>query len=122
VSFRKVLNARRQRRQYRVRNKLRAQTERLRLAIFRSHKHISCQLIDDEKGRTLVSASTLDADLRDQISYGGNRAAAAIVGKAIAERAKAAGIEEVCFDRGHFRYHGRIAALADAAREGGLKF
>ncbi|MBM4002662.1 MAG: 50S ribosomal protein L18 [Planctomycetes bacterium] len=122
MSFRKVLNARRQRRQYRVRNKLRSHAVRPRLAIFRSHKHISCQLIDDEKGLTLVSASTLDANLRDQIAYGGNRAAAAIVGKAISERAKAAGIEEVCFDRGHFRYHGRIAALADAAREGGLKF
>jgi large subunit ribosomal protein L18 len=90
--------------------------------VFRSLKHISCQVIDDTTGRTLCAASTLDKDLRQQIKYGGNKNAAEAVGKAIAERAKAAGITQVKFDRGHFRYHGRVAALADAARQGGLEF
>ena len=78
-------------------------------------------MIDDTAGRTLAAASTLDKDLREQVKNGGNKAAAALVGKAIAERAKAAGVESVSLDRGHFRYHGRLAALADAAREAGLK-
>lgn len=121
VSLRKVLNVRRQRRRYRVRNKLRLNSERPRLAVFRSNKHISCQVIDDATGRTVASASTLDKQLRTTLKNGGNKDAAAVVGKTIAERAKAAGISEVCFDRGHFRYHGRVAALADAAREAGLQ-
>ncbi len=121
MSLRKVLNVRRQRRRYRVRNKLRLHSGRPRLAIFRSNKHIACQVIDDTAGRTLAAASTLDKDLREQVKNGGNKAAAALVGKAIAERAKAAGVEAVSLDRGHFRYHGRLAALADAAREAGLK-
>jgi large subunit ribosomal protein L18 len=79
-----------------------------------------CQVIDDSTGRTLASASTRDSSLRDQIAYGGNKTAATIIGKAIAERALAAGVKAVAFDRGHYKYHGRIAALADAAREAGL--
>lgn len=112
----------RQRRTYRVRNKLRRTGERPRLAVSRSLKHIGCQVIDDRQGRTLVSASTRDKGLRDQVTYGGNRQAAEIIGRTIAERALAAGVKEVVFDRGHFRYHGRVAALADAARQAGLKF
>ena len=92
------------------------------MTVFRSHSHVSCQIIDDEAGKTLVSASTLDAVLREKLGYGGNKAAAQAVGKALAEKALAAGIKQVCFDRGHFRYHGRVAALADAAREAGLSF
>jgi large subunit ribosomal protein L18 len=118
----KLLNTQRQRRTYRVRNHLRTTSERPRLSVFRSLKHISCQLIDDATGRTLCSASTLDKGLRGDIKYGGNRTAAEAVGKAIAERAKAAGITQIKFDRGHFRYHGRVAALAEAARQGGLEF
>jgi large subunit ribosomal protein L18 len=90
--------------------------------IFRSHKHMYVQVIDDTTGRTLVSASTADKQIRGGLSYGGNKAAAQVVGKTIAERALAAGISKVAFDRGGFQYHGRVAALADAAREAGLKF
>lgn len=112
----------RQRRRWRVRKSIRGSAERPRLTIFRSLKHVSCQVIDDQSGRTLVSASTRDKELRANIGYGGNKAAAQAIGKVIAQRALAAGIQQVCFDRGHFRYHGRVAALADAAREAGLKF
>ena len=119
----KVLNTQRTRRTYRVRNHLRGVAlDRPRLSVFRSLKHISCQLIDDITGRTLCSASTLDKELRGSVGYGGNKTAAEAVGKAIAERAKAAGVTKVKFDRGHFRYHGRVAALAEAARQGGLDF
>ncbi|QDU58246.1 50S ribosomal protein L18 [Aeoliella mucimassa] len=83
---------------------------------------MSAQLIDDIAGKTLASASTLDKGLSGDVKYGGNKDAAALVGKALAERAKQAGIETVCFDRGAYKYHGRVAALADAAREGGLQF
>ena len=83
---------------------------------------MSAQLIDDAAGKTLASASTMDKGLSGELKYGGNKDAAAAVGKAIAERAKSAGIETVCFDRGAYKYHGRVAALADAAREGGLQF
>jgi large subunit ribosomal protein L18 len=95
---------------------------RPRLAVFRSSKHIYAQVIDDSKGATLASASTLDEAIKGQASYGGNKAAAALVGKAVAERAKQAGIDKVCFDRRSYKYHGRIQALADAAREAGLSF
>jgi large subunit ribosomal protein L18 len=122
MKLQKTLNVRRKRRTYRVRNHLRGVSERPRLSVFRSLKHISCQVIDDATGRTLCSASTLDKELRTSIKYGGNKTAAEAVGKAIAERAKAAGITQIKFDRGHFRYHGRVAALADAARKGGLEF
>jgi large subunit ribosomal protein L18 len=81
-----------------------------------------CQIIDDIAGKTLVSASTRDKDLRGSVKFGGNIDAAKIVGKSVAEKALAAGIEQVCFDRGHCQYHGRVAALADAAREAGLGF
>lgn len=83
---------------------------------------MSAQIIDDSTGRTLAAASTLDATLRTEVKYGGNKAAAQAVGKALAEKALAAGIKDVCFDRGHNKYHGRVAALADAAREAGLSF
>jgi large subunit ribosomal protein L18 len=90
--------------------------------VFRSHKHIAAQVIDDSTGRTLVAASSLDKQLRDGVGFGGNKQAAEAIGKAVAERAKAAGITKVCFDRGSFKYHGRVAALADAARAAGLEF
>lgn len=118
----KKLGGIRQRRQFRVRKSIRGTADRPRLSVFRSLKHVSCQIIDDESGRTLVSASTRDEALRSQFSHGGNVAAATIIGRIVAEKALAAGISQVCFDRGHFRYHGRVAALANAAREAGLKF
>ncbi|MBF0625033.1 MAG: 50S ribosomal protein L18 [Magnetococcales bacterium] len=93
-----------------------------RLSVFRSARHIYAQIIDDTQGRTLVSASTLEKEVREQMANGGNKEAAAEVGKRLAEKARAAAIETVVFDRGSFRYHGRAKALADAAREGGLKF
>ncbi len=95
---------------------------RPRLTVFRSHKHVYAQVIDDAAGRTLASASTVDKELRAQVQYGGNKTAAQAIGKAIAERALAAGIKQVAFDRGGCQYHGRVAALADAAREAGLSF
>ena len=96
--------------------------DRPRLCITRSHKHLSCQIIDDFEGKTLASASTRDKELRGQIKYGGNCDAAKVIGKAIAERAKSAGVTKVAFDRGHLKYHGRVATLADTAREEGLEF
>ncbi len=95
---------------------------RIRLSVFRSSKHIYVQVIDDAAGTTLASASTLDKELKGSLKTGADAAAAAAVGKLIAERAKAAGITEVVFDRGGYIYHGRVKALADAAREGGLSF
>ena len=109
------------RRRYRVRRHIRGTAERPRLAVFRTGKHIYAQIIDDASGRTIVSASTMDKVLRESVGFGGNQAAAA-VGQEVAARAKAAGISQVCFDRGAFRYHGRVAALANAAREAGLEF
>jgi large subunit ribosomal protein L18 len=109
----------RQRRHRRVRKKVRGTAERPRLAVFRSNNHIYAQVIDDVAGRTLASASTIDA----KPSGGtGNVDAAKQVGALLAERAKAAGVSKVVFDRGGFLYHGRVAALADAAREAGLEF
>jgi large subunit ribosomal protein L18 len=93
---------------------------RPRLSVFRSSKHIYAQVIDDESGRTLAAASTLEKDLREQLKTGADRTAAEQIGKRIAERAKAAGIEAVVFDRGGYLYHGRVKAVADGAREGGL--
>ena len=110
----------RQRRRYRVRNVLRGTADRPRLSIFRSHKHIYCQVIDDSIGKTLVSASSRDRGLRSSSKYGGNKDAAAAIGKAIAERAIESGIKQVRFDRASNKYHGRVAELADAAREAGL--
>jgi large subunit ribosomal protein L18 len=93
---------------------------RLRLSVFRSSKYIYAQVIDDAKGYTLAAASSLEKELRAQLKTGADKAAAAAVGKLLAERAKKAGVDKVVFDRGGYRYHGRIKALADGAREGGL--
>jgi large subunit ribosomal protein L18 len=112
----------RTRRRFRVRKRFKGTVERPRLTVFRSHKHIYAQVVDDSSGRTLASASTADKGLRDQVGFGGNRAAAEVVGKAVAERAQAAGVTQVCFDRGSCRFHGRVAALAEAARSAGLQF
>ena len=109
------------RRHRRVRKKIVGTAERPRLAVHRSNKHLSVQVIDDESGRTLASASTVEADQR-AAGTGGSVAAATRVGTLIAERAKAAGIDKVVFDRGGFAYHGRIAAVAAAARDAGLEF
>jgi large subunit ribosomal protein L18 len=95
---------------------------RARLSVFRSSKHIYAQVIDDIKGETLASASSLEKTLRDGLKTGANIDAAKTVGKLLAERAAAKGVKEVVFDRGGYLYHGRVKALADAAREGGLKF
>ena len=95
---------------------------RPRLSVFRSSKHIYAQVIDDQSGQTLVAASTLDKDMRGKLKTGADTSAAAEVGKTIAERAKAAGVTAVVFDRGAYIYHGRVKALADGAREGGLDF
>ena len=110
----------RARRHFRVRKNVRGSAERPRLVVTRSSRHISAQIVDDLKGHTLVSASTLDASLRG--TEGDKSALAAKVGALLAERAKAAGVSKVVFDRGGNRYAGRIAALADAAREAGLEF
>lgn len=118
----RALNRQRLRRKYRVRKRLHGDAERPRLSVHRSHKNICAQLIDDSLGKTLVSASTLDKDLSEQVGYGGNKDAAQAIGRAIAAKALAAGVTKVRFDRGPFRYHGRVAALADAAREAGLSF
>src|SRR5574340_873152 len=106
----------------RIRKKLRGTPERPRLAVFRSGGHIYAQVIDDDGGRTLCAASSLDKEMRAKLKSGGTVAAAKEVGGLIASRAKDKGIAAVVFDRGGFQYHGRIKALADAAREGGLKF
>jgi large subunit ribosomal protein L18 len=112
-----------QRRRDRLRFQLRRKSiGRPRLSVFRSEKHIYAQVIDDAAGRTLAAASSLDAGLRAALKTGADKAAAAAVGKLVAERAIAAGIAEVVFDRGSYLYHGRVKALADAAREGGLAF
>jgi large subunit ribosomal protein L18 len=111
------------RRRGRVRNTIKAVAgDRARLSVFRSSKHIYAQLIDDRKGATLASASSLEKDLRDSLKSGANVDAAKAVGKLLAERAIAKGLTNVVFDRGSYLYHGRVKALADAAREGGLKF
>jgi large subunit ribosomal protein L18 len=111
-----------QRRKYGIRKSVSGTAERPRLAVFRSGKHIYAQVINDLLGQTLASASSRSEEVRGDLKHGANVAAAKRVGGAIAERAKAAGVELVAFDRGGNRYHGRIKALADAAREGGLKF
>ena len=113
----------RTRRRERLRYQLRQKgAGRPRLSVFRSGKHIYAQVIDDGAGRTLAAASTLDKSLREGLQTGANKEAAAQVGKLIAERAQAAGVTAVVFDRGAYLYHGRVKALADAAREGGLAF
>jgi large subunit ribosomal protein L18 len=104
------------------RNVRRAAGKRARLSVFRSSQHIYAQVIDDAHGRTLASASSLEKDMRESLKTGANMEAAKTVGKRLAERAVAKGVKEVVFDRGGYLYHGRVKALADAAREGGLDF
>lgn len=119
-----------QRRTHRTRNKLRSvnlernttREKRARLSVFRSGKQIYAQVIDDVKGVTLAAASTMDADLKEKLKTGANKQAAQEVGKLVAERAKKVGVKKVVFDRGSYLYHGRVKALADGAREGGLEF
>lgn len=120
---RQVVKHRRQlRRRQHVRRRITGTAQRPRLSVFRSSKHIYAQLIDDLTGVTLAAASTRSKDVKSSLAYGGNKKSAAVVGKKLAEIAKAKGITMVAFDRGHYRYHGRVKALADAAREGGLQF
>jgi len=111
----------RRRRHARVRKRVVGTPERPRLAVFRSNAHITAQVIDDSTGRTLASAATVEKDVRGAGGTG-NKTAAATVGRLLAERAREAGVTRVVFDRGGFLYHGRVAALADAAREAGLEF
>ncbi len=115
-------NDKRVKRHARVRKNLSGTPEKPRLCVFRSNKNISCQIIDDVTKVTLVSASSLDKELKAEIANGGNKEAAKKVGEAVAKRALEKGIEVVTFDRGGFLYHGRVKELADGAREGGLKF
>ena len=114
-------NASRLRRAAQTRRRIR-QLAAIRLAVHRSNGHIYAQVFSADGGKVLASASTLEKEVRAKIAQGGNKVAAAAVGKRIAEKAKAAGIETVAFDRSGYRYHGRVKALADAAREAGLKF
>jgi large subunit ribosomal protein L18 len=118
----KKLNQKRLRKQLSVRSDFFGTKERPRLTVFRSSKNIYCQVVDDERGATLASASTRDKTLRDAVKGLKKAEAAERVGSAVAERAKAAGVARVFFDRGHYKYHGRVKALADAARKGGLEF
>jgi large subunit ribosomal protein L18 len=106
----------------RIRKKLSGDTARPRLSVFRSNKHIYAQIVDDAKGSTLVAASSVEAETKGSLKGGGNVAAAKAVGKVVAQRARDKGIKAVLFDRGGYIYHGRVKALADAAREGGLQF
>src|SRR5690554_4181641 len=106
----------------RVRKKVFGTPQRPRLNVFRSANHIYAQLIDDTNNHTLTSASTLDEAVKAEVSYGGNKEAARVVGRVLAEKAKKAGISTVVFDRGGFIYHGRVKELAEAAREAGLEF
>jgi len=119
LSARKLRIRRRERLRYSLR---RARNRRPRLSVFRSNKQIYAQIIDDTRGHTVASASTLDADMRKALKKGSDVAAARAVGKLVAERGLAAGIKEVVFDRGAYLYHGRVKALAEAARENGLDF
>jgi large subunit ribosomal protein L18 len=111
-----------QRRQYHVRKKVLGTSDRPRLSVFRSNRHIYAQIIDDVAGATLVSASTRAKGLREQLSNAGNKKAAEAVGEAVAKQALGVGIKCVCFDRNRYKYHGRVRALADAARKAGLVF
>lgn len=123
VSVRRLSReAHRERIHLRMRKRVVGTAERPRLCVHRSGRHIRAQVVDDAAGHTLVSASSLDKDVRAAIRGGGNIAASKVVGKVIADRAKAQGIEQVVFDRGGYQYHGRVQALAEAARQAGLKF
>jgi len=120
MEHQKLKRRQQERRRHRVRKGITGTAERPRLSVFRSNKHIYVQLIDDLQGVTLATVST--AGKTPLTAYGGNKAAATMIGKKLAEAAKAKGITKVAFDRGHYRYHGRVKALADGAREGGLQF
>lgn len=123
MSVTKQLAKRVVRRRFRVRNTIRRSANgRPRLSVFRSNKHIYAQIIDDTAGKTLVSASTMEKSVGGAGSYGGNKDHAKKIGQLVAQRAMEQGITEVVFDRGPYQYHGRVAALADAAREAGLQF
>ncbi len=115
-------DAARRRVHVRIRTRVRGRTERPRVNVYRSLQHIYAQVVDDSRGQTLVSASTVDKQVRATLKSGGNVAAAQAVGKVLAERARAAGVTRVVFDRGGYAYHGRVKALAEALRAGGLKF
>ena len=117
-----VKRQRRARRKIRVRKRVFGSAEKPRLTVFRSNRNISAQLVDDLSGRTLVQAGTLNRDVRETLEESGNVAAASRVGELLAQRAVVQGIRQVAFDRNGYRFHGRIKALAEAAREGGLKF
>ena len=122
MDIRKVVDGQRERRAFRVRKRVRGTAARPRLSVTRTLQNFGCQVIDDTTGKTLVSATSKDKDLRAQIGYGGNCEAATKLGKILAERAIKAGIKQVALDRGSCKYHGRVAAFADAAREAGLEF
>ena len=123
ASVRKVSRDQHRRRIHeRVRTRVTGTPERPRLCVYRSLGHIYAQVIDDRTGKTLASASSVDKETKKNLKGGGNVAAAKVIGKAIADRAKAAGVSKVVFDRGGYKYHGRVKALADAAREAGLQF
>ncbi len=118
----RIKSQRRLRRKRGIRRRIYGTSERPRFTVYRSARHIYAQLIDDDRGVTLCEANTRNKDLRDEVSNGGNIEAAKVVGGALVERAKAMKIETVCFDRNGYRFHGRVKGLADAVREGGLKF
>ena len=122
MKLQKRIGKQRKRRRFRVRNRIKRDSTRPRLSVFRSHRHLYAQIIDDEAGQTLVAACTLESSLFGPGKNAGNIPAASQVGSVLAERAKERGITKVIFDRGENRYHGRVAALATAAREGGLEF
>jgi large subunit ribosomal protein L18 len=122
MNHQKAKEKQRRRRRQHVRRKIVGSSERPRLTVFRSSKHVYAQLIDDLSGKTLAAVSSLTPDLHKDLPYGGNVKAAQAVGRKLAEVAKERGIAKAAFDRGHYRYHGRIKALADAARAGGLQF
>lgn len=112
----------RARRKLHIRKRVKGTPERPRMTVFRSSKHIYVQIIDDDSGATLLSASSLEEQVKKDLAYGGNKKAAAVIGKVIGERAKEAGLTKVVFDRNGYLYHGRVRALADAARQAGLEF
>ena len=120
MKHQKTIGKQRKRRGFSVRNRIRRDSTRPRLSVFRSHKHVYAQVIDDEAGRTLASAASNEPALREKIGYGGNIAAAEVIGEAVARRAIEAGVKQAAFDRREYKYHGRVAALADAARDAGL--
>jgi large subunit ribosomal protein L18 len=122
MDHQKAKQRQRLRRRQHVRGDIVGTADRPRLSVFRSSKHIYAQLIDDLTGVTLAAASSKAKDVRASLAYGGNIKAATVVGKQLAEAAKSKGISKAAFDRGHYRYHGRVKALAEGAREGGLQF